>query len=87
MDYAHSLRKRIVPLIVDADFAADGWLSQYLKKVKTFDFTQGSMVNGSIQALVRHLLTPTPLSPAHKVINQNHNTGMVLRSSYCVRLL
>lgn len=57
VDYAHSLRKTIIPLIIDMDFTPDGWLAQHMRKEKTFDFSRRSMFNGSLDALVEHLKT------------------------------
>ena len=55
VDYAHSLRKTIIPLIIDMDFMPDGWLNQHIHKEKTFDFSRRSMFNGSLDALVEYL--------------------------------
>jgi len=53
-DYAHKLRKHILPIIID-DFVMDGWLLNLIESTKTFDFTKQSMYHGSLDALFDHV--------------------------------
>ena len=55
IDYAYKLRKCIVPVIIEKDFHSDGWLGEYMKSSKTFDFSKRSMVSGSLDALVQYV--------------------------------
>ena len=55
MDYAHTLRKPIIPIIIDVDFVPDGWLKDLVNDVQTFDFSRRSMFAGSLDALVGHV--------------------------------
>jgi len=55
IDYAHTLRKPIVPIIIDVDFVPDGWLKELVNEVQTFDFSRRSMFAGSLDALTEHV--------------------------------
>ena len=55
VDYAHTLRKRIVPIIIDVDFVPDGWLKEMIENVQSFDFSRRSMFAGSLDALLEHV--------------------------------
>ncbi|XP_066925330.1 uncharacterized protein [Clytia hemisphaerica] len=55
IDYAHTLRKTIIPIIIDVDFVPDGWLKELVSNEQTFDFSRRSMFAGSLDALVEHV--------------------------------
>ena len=55
IDYAHTLRKTIIPIIIDVDFVPDGWLKELISNEQTFDFSRRSMFAGSLDALVEHV--------------------------------
>ena len=55
VDYAHTLRKKIVPIIIDVDFVPDGWLKELMEDVQSFDFSRRSMFAGSLDALMEHV--------------------------------
>lgn len=57
VDYAHTLRKTIVPIIIDVDFVPDGWLKELMEDVQSFDFSRRSMFAGSLDALMEHVKT------------------------------
>ncbi|XP_065654091.1 uncharacterized protein LOC101237114 [Hydra vulgaris] len=52
LELAHTLRKPIVPLLLEKNFCPDGWLSDVMKKTKPIDFSIGSSHSVRFELLV-----------------------------------
>ena len=86
VDYAHTLRKTIIPIIVDVDFVPDGWLKELVDNVQSFDFSRRSMFAGSLDALLEHVKTvcSPDLSNGEVTLNIEGNLTLKEDNNYFV---
>ena len=66
MDYAHTLRKPIIPLMLESNFCLDGWLGEMMKITKPIDFSNKSSQKVSLELLVDLV----KISLGHSTLNE-----------------
>ncbi len=54
-EYAFQLRKEIVPLIMDANYRADGWLGIIMGSKLWIDFSDKKNFNDSVEKLKKEI--------------------------------
>ena len=90
VDYAHTLRKLIIPVIIDIDYVPDGWLGELIQVEKTFDFSRRSMFNGSLDALLEYTKSITgpkgSSTDSHNFLNKTGN-GEVEMSLFTILIM
>ncbi|XP_004206522.3 uncharacterized protein LOC101237114 [Hydra vulgaris] len=71
LELAHTLRKPIVPLLLERNFCPDGWLGDVIKKTKPIDFSIGSSHSVRFELLVDLIKS----SLGQSTLNEKVNTG------------
>ena len=54
-EYAFTLRKDIVPLMMESNYRADGWLGMIMGSKLWIDFSSGQNISDSIEKLKKEL--------------------------------